>query len=83
MKQEKWYFDLLGVPGPIGFWPSLRLLIKAIRGMQREDSNSLNGSQGKTDLLHVNPPTLLQEGLQTLASAKFPISSNFAPGSSF
>ena len=60
MKQEKWNFDLLGVPGPVGFWSSFRSLIRALQRMQRGDSNSPNGGQNRADFLHVNLLTLPQ-----------------------
>lgn len=57
MKQEKWNFDLLGVPGPAGFWPSFRLLVGAVQGIQRGESNSPNGSQSRAN---IDPPMLPQ-----------------------
>lgn len=76
VKQERWNFGLLGIPGPTGFWPSFRQIIGAIQGMQSRESNSPNGNQSRAGFLHINPPTLPHQGLQTLALVKFPISSN-------
>lgn len=80
---KKWYLDLLSVPVLVGFWPSFRLLIRAIQGMQSRESNSPNGSPSKLGFLHsptLNPPCkpthFAPTGAPDFGLSQIPISSN-------